>query len=194
MKKFLSFIILLSLPFLAPNAGGAQETKPKSLEGMEFLSGFGWGELREKEDYKLIPFIVDFNFNLKPLIQKVNINLEQLFQFQLEPFISFVSCPDANLETGTSFFLKTGLLPRAWKFQPYVKVGVGMVYLTQHTREQGSQFNFIEQGGAGIHYFFRKNIAFSVEYRMRHLSNANIEPPNKGIETAFLLAGISYQF
>jgi len=194
MKRIAFFAILLVASLLLSDICLAQGKKPKCLEGVEFLTGFGWGKLRRKGNYHLTPFMVDFDFNLKPLTKKLNFNPRQLLQFQIEPFISFVAEPDTNMETGTSFLLKLGILPQTSKFQPFILGGLGMVYMTQHTREQSTQFNFIEQVGIGMHYFFRKNIAFTLEGRFRHLSNSGIKHPNTGINTQFLLAGISYQF
>lgn len=194
MKKSAFFVILLGLGLLITDLSLADEAKPKCFEGIEYLSGFAWGKLRAKKSYHLTPFLVDFDFSLKPLAKKLNFNPKQLLQFQIEPFISLVSSPDTNVEAGTSFFLKAGILPHTSKFQPYIKAGLGMVYMTQHTREQSTQFNFIEQGGLGMHYFFRKNTAFTLEGRFRHLSNASIKHPNSGINTYFVVAGISYQF
>lgn len=200
MKKAV-FTILLGIGFLISNIGLAEEiktrsreTKSRCLEGVEFFTGFGWGKLRAKENYHLYPVIVDFDLNLKVLTQKFNFNPAQLLQFQIEPFISTVSQPDANVEIGTSFFFKFGLLPQSSKFQPYGKIGVGMVYMTQHTREQGTQFNFIDTAALGMHYFFRKNTAFTLEGRFRHLSNAGTDNPNSGINTYFVVVGLSYRF
>lgn len=192
MKKAVFFVIWLGL--LITNLTLADEAKPKYFEGVEYLSGFGWGKLRAKESYHLAPLLVDFDFSLKPFVQKLNFNPKQLLQVQLEPFISLVSSPNTNVEIGTSFLLKMGILPHTYKFQPYIKAGLGMVYMTQHTREQSTQFNFIEQGGLGLHYFFQKNTAFTFEGRFRHLSNASIKHPNTGINTYFVVAGISYRF
>jgi hypothetical protein len=194
MKKIAFFVILLGLVPLITDLSLAGEAKPKCFEGVEYLSGFAWGKLHAKKSYHLVPFIVDFDFDLKPLTKKLNFNPSQLLQFQLEPFISLVTNPDTNIETGTSFLLKMGILPQTWKFQPYIKAGVGMVYMTQHTKEQSTQFNFIEQGGLGFHYFFRKNTAFTLEGRFRHLSNAGIDHPNTGINTYFAVAGITQRF
>lgn len=194
MKKSSFLVILLGVILLISNKDYAEEIKPKYLKGVEYLSGFAWGKLRTKDNYNLYPFLVDFDFDLKPLTRKLNFNPRQLLQFQIEPFISFVSSPEANIETGTSFFLKMGILPETAKFQPYIKLGLGMVYMTQHAREQSTQFNFIEQGGLGLHYFFRKNTAFTLEGRFRHLSNASIKHPNTGINTYFVVAGLSYRF
>ncbi len=194
MKRIGFFVILLTASLILSDMGLAQEKKQKCLEGIEFFTGFGWGKLRGKKDYHLTPFMVDFDFNLKPLTQKLNFNPRQLLQFQIEPFISFVSQPDNNVETGTSFLLKMGILPQTSKLQPFILAGLGMVYMTQHAREQSTQFNFTEQAGIGVHYFFRKNIAFTLEGRFRHLSNSGMKHPNTGINTQFVIAGISYQF
>ncbi len=194
MKRVVCFVTLLVASLILSSIGWAQKEKPKSLEGVEFFTGFGWGKLRHQKNYRLTPFMVDFDFNLKPLTQKLNFNPRSLLQFQLEPFISFISSPNNNIETGTSFLLKTGFLPQTSKFQPFILGGVGIDYMTQHTHSQSTQFNFIEQAGLGMHYFFQKRIAFTLEGRYRHLSNAGIKHPNTGINTQFIVAGISYQF
>src|SRR3989338_2033453 len=105
MKKT-SFIIVFSVIFAFTCRVSADEAKPKSLEAIEFLSGFGKGPLRDKENYRLIPLMVDFDFDLKPLAKKLNLNPKSLLQFQLEPFFSPAFEPDANIEIGTAFWLK----------------------------------------------------------------------------------------
>lgn len=194
MKKNSLFIILLVVGLFVASSVWAEKTTSKCLEGVEFFTGFAEGKLSEKEDYQLTPFMIAFDFNLKLLTQKINFNPAQLLQFQIEPFISFASSPDTNMETGAAFLFKIGILPQSAKFQPYIKAGLGMVYMTQHTREQSTQFNFTEQVGVGAHYFFGKNTAFTLEGCYRHLSNASMKRPNRGIETYYVLTGISYLF
>ena len=98
MKRTFCFVILLIASLLLSDMGWPQEVKPKSLEGVEFFTGFGWGKLRRKGNYHLIPLIVDFDFDLKPLAKKFNFNPSSLLQFQVEPFISPVLSPDSNVE------------------------------------------------------------------------------------------------
>jgi hypothetical protein len=173
---------------------GEGKQKQKSLKGVEFFTGFGWGKLHNKDNYNLYPLAVDFDFDLKPLAQKLKFNPKSLLQFQIEPFIAPVSSPNSNVEIGTSFFFKMGILPETSKFQPFIKAGVGLDYMTQHTREQADQFNFISTACIGMHYFLKKNVALTLEGRYRHLSNASVGHPNHGVNTAFVLAGVSYQF
>lgn len=184
---------LLTLLTILP-AYCQEEPKEKALVGIEFLTGLGKGKLQRRGDYEFVPLIVDFDFNLKPAAKKIGFNPSGLLQFQLEPFISGVYEPGANIEVGNGFILKFGILPETSKLQPYIKFGPGIMYMTQHTNEQSTQFNFFEYAGAGLHYFFNKNQAFTLEGRWRHLSNASMDYPNRGIDTFFILAGIAYQF
>ena len=194
MKKMVFFSILLSLSLVFSSIGLAQESEAKTLEAVEFLTGLGWGKVRVKGNYQQYPLMLDLDFNLKPLIQKLNLSYAPLLQFQLEPYIAAIAEPEANVETGSSFFFKIGILPQTSKFQPYIKFGTGISYMSLHTREQATQYNFISSGGIGMHYYFKKNMAFTIEGRYRHLSNLSIEHPNSGINTAFGLVGISYEF
>ena len=172
----------------------AEGEKSSPVKAVEFLTGFGWGKLRSQHNYHLYPFMVDFDFDLKPLTQKIHFNPPSLIQFQIEPYLSYIASPHSDIETGTVFFLKVGLLPETSKFQPYVKAGAGLCFMTLHTREQGTQFNFNEPGGIGFHYFFTKDCALTVEGRYRHLSNAGTGSPNSGVNTAFIVTGVTRRF
>lgn len=189
------FFILLGLVILSGDCL-AQEKGQKSgiIQRIEIFSGFAEGELEDKGYYDLIPLIVDFDFNVKRLTRKIGFEPSILLQFQVEPFANFAYQPNRNLEVGSSFFLKTGILPDDFVFQPYVKAGIGGIYMTQHATEQATQFNFIESYAAGAHYFFNNNTAFSSEVRFRHLSNAGIRKPNHGINSYFILVGIARKF
>lgn len=187
------FLMLLGI-FLFSVACFADESKTEGIQGIEFLTGFQKGKLHAKGDFIMTPFMVDIDFDLKPLTKKIGINPASLLQFQLEPYISPIYAPDTNVEIGNAFIIKAGILPETSKIQPYVKAGLGMLYMTQATREQSTQFNFFETLGVGMHYFFSKKTAFTLEYRYRHVSNSGIKSPNQGINSQFALLGLAYQF
>ncbi len=184
--KFVSTLILILVSILVFTVGWAQ---------IEILSGFGLARLRYHQgDYRIVPFFVDFDFDLKPLVEKKGINYPGLLQFIIEPFASYVIDPRKNAEAGNNFAIKIGLVPDDWAIQPYFKGGLGVMYLTEHLRGQATQFNFDEYAGLGLHYFFTKKLALTLEYRYRHISNAGIKEPNDGIGTNIGLCGISYFF
>lgn len=192
MKRFLT-VLILTIGFIFFNSAW-KDAQPMSLKGVEYLSGYGQAALQEKKDYRVIPLMVGFSFDIESLAQKVGINPPGMMQFQIEPFLSLVTNPDTNMEVGTSFLLKFGLAPETWKFQPYIKGGVGMSWMSQHTLEQSTQFNFISSFGTGVHYFFQNDRALTLEYRYRHASNAGIKHPNSGIDNHFCLVGITQLF
>ena len=196
MRKILTAVILLGLLLTAQGFCLTEEEKnPKTFEGIEFLAGFSSGELtRGQRSYMMAPVSVAFDFNLKNLTKKLGFNPVQLLQFQIEQFLGLITSPKNNLETGTILWLKMGFFPDTWKFQPYAKLGVGLNYMTAHIRDQSTQFDFTEQAALGMHYYFTKNTALTLEGRIRHLSNAGIKEPNHGFNSYSLLTGVSYRF
>ncbi len=199
----MSLVLSLWLPVFAfagdaalntKKAVSGEETNKGCLSGIEVLTGFGTGHLKGKGAYNIIPIFVDFDFDIKPFFNKIGINPPGLLQFVDEPFFAGITNPNGNIEVGNNFLLKVGFLPETSRVQPYLKGGVGLLYMSQHTLNQGSQFNFNEYAGFGIHFFLKKNIALTVEYRFRHLSNTGIKHPNHGINSNFGILGLSYIF
>ncbi len=179
-----------------PSILAAIKQKPAPLPMLReiaVLSGFACAKLKDKQNYEFVPIIVRFGFDLARLADRYREDKRQLFIFELEPFASFVASPDKNAEAGVNLLLKYGCFVTK-KLCPYIELGSGFVYITQHTREQSTQFNFIPQAGAGVSYFVRNNISVNAGYRYRHLSNSAIRRPNKGIDADMLLFGVSFYF
>lgn len=186
--KWIVFIVLFIFTFDARWAFGQER---KFFKKVEVLSGFGSGRLQQKGNYSLIPIFLDFNFDLK---KKNNGTFPPQLDFVLEPFFSYAYDPNNNIEIGNNFLFKIGFLPAQAKFQPYIKGGVGVIYLSQPTIEQATQLNFNDNAAIGMHYFFKENTAFTLECRFRHISNAALKSPNIGINTYFTLFSLSYFF
>jgi hypothetical protein len=183
-------LFLLLCPFRAKGFSEEQMYFSK----FEFLTGYGTSRILDKERYRVTPFLFDFNFDLRPWLEKHKIHPPGLSAFVLEPFISYAFSPNNNVEVGNNFAIKIGFLPETSKFQPYFKGGSGPMFMSLHTHEQGSQFNFNDFAGLGLHYFFKKSVALTLEYRFRHVSNANLTERNKGLEGEFGLCGMSFLF
>ena len=158
------------------------------LSGVEVFSGMLNADLSHREDYEVIPFLVDFDFKIKDRVLG-----EGDLDFVFEPFSNVVLEPQRNIEVGVNFLIKY-TYPVTSAISTYLKGGVGALYMSQHLEEQGSQYNFTPQMSFGIHYFFKEATALTVEYRYRHLSNADIKKPNKGVEAELFLGGISFFF
>lgn len=90
-----------------------------------------------------------------------------------------------------------GYLLGSWKFTaakrfvPYVFAGGGILYVDLGLPTMGSRLDFSYQGGAGVQYFVRKDMAFDFEYRYHHISNAGTASPNEPLNSSKFLLGVS---
>ena len=188
--------ICLLLVFIASPVWSASDETPstekphKWLKEIGFLTGYGTASLEKKSaDYEVIPILPRFGFDINPLKGNIGGDLELI----AEPIMNIVISPDANVEFGASFLLKySGHITS--RIAPYIEGGIGMVNTTQHTHEQGTQFNFLPQVGAGLQFFLNNNLALTGGYRYRHMSNAGLSDDNSGINHHFILVGVSYFF
>ncbi len=163
------------------------------LDSIDFLNGYLFANLKYKQDFKTAPFFVSFNFDGKSLFPGLKERAKGDIIFSYEPFVNVIYQPDANVEFGVNFLVKY-VFPLKGKIKPYIKGGVGFGYMTQHIREQGTQFNFLSQIGPGISYFINDNTSLDFECRFRHLSNADLDAPNKGVNANIFLWGITRYF
>lgn len=191
---FIGAGLFLALMFNICSAEEADIREKPPFKSIDMLIGFGKAHLRVRGGYEFIPVFAGFNFDLKPWAERINLCPQGLFEFQLEPFVSAVYEPQTNIEVGNTFMFKFGVLPETSKLQPYINMGVGFLYMSQHTNEQAKQFNFLEQGGIGAYYFFKEGVALNMNCRIRHISNAGLDVPNQGINSLLYLLGITYRF
>jgi len=189
-----TFLVLVYILLLCPLHAIGFSEQPKYAPKLEFLTGYGAARIKQKGVYHVIPLFVGVNFDLTTLLEKHKIRFPCSLTFVVEPFISYVYTHTRNVEVGNNFAFKIGFLPETSRFQPYFKGGSGPMFMSQHTREQGTQFNFNDFGALGVHYFFTKTAALTFEYRFRHISNAEIKKPNRGIDSHFGLCGVAFLF
>ncbi len=165
-------------------------------EYVQVLSGYMVDDdLSQKDDYEIVPFFFALGWSVTDWWRKqINPDLWGYLFFELEPFLNPVIGPETNLEFGVSFNLKW--VPKKGVISPYIKLGTGPGYTTQHTLEQGSQWNFFSFVGLGVEFLVRKekNVGFLVEYRYRHFSNGGLKKPNKGVNTQGVIAGVRWKF
>ena len=169
------------------------EKPHKWLRELSLLTGYGTASIRDKSDYEVIPILPQFGFDIRPLAERLNIKPKGTLEFIAEPVMNVVINPDTNAEAGLSLLLRYSDNITS-RIAPFIEGGTGMIYTTQHTHEQGTQYNFILQAGAGLQCFLNKSFALIGGYRYRHMSNAGISDDNSGINHHFILVGVSYFF
>jgi hypothetical protein len=189
----IKIVLILLITFLTTAKAYADSQSLSRLKGVEVLSGFGLAEPLQSGDYHVQPLFMDFNFDIKSSFNWAR-KLPGAVDFILEPFAAYVYQPQDNAEIGNNFLIKIGFRPEGKRIQPYFKGGLGLIYITQHLKFQGTQFNFNEYAGMGVDCFFSAHWALALEYRFRHVSNAEIKQPDAGFNTNMGLAGLMYQF
>lgn len=180
---------------------GGKWTFPYTRENA-IMTGYAHASLDEKGAYDIMPLMLRLGFNLDsigfgfsdlimPIAHKLDMRPKGFTEFLLEVFVNPVFSPDTNIESGAAVLLKYSY-PLTGKLYPYFLGGGGAAYISQHTREQGAQWGFTPLLGTGITYFFKKDMAFNLEYRYRHFSNADQREPNEGINADVFLVGVSW--
>lgn len=77
---------------------------------------------------------------------------------------------------------------------PFLDAGAGVAGTSIGAPDLSTTFEFNLQGGAGVNYFLRDNVAIGLQYRLFHLSNASIKDPNQGVNVNMISVGMSWFF
>ncbi len=91
-----------------------------------------------------------------------------------------------------------GYMLGSWKFTglqefaPYVFAGGGVLFVDLGLPTMGTKLDFSYQGGCGLQYFIRPDVALMAEYRYHHISNAGTASPNEPLNSSKFLFGLSY--
>ena len=90
-----------------------------------------------------------------------------------------------------------GYLLGSWKFTsikdlaPYIFAGGGVLFVDLGLPSMGSRLDYSYQGGTGLQYFIRPDLALMAEYRYHHISNAGTAEPNEPLNSCKLLMGLT---
>ena len=82
-------------------------------------------------------------------------------------------------------------------FVPYVELGEGILWTTLRYLSLGGKWQFASHVGVGTHLFWQPDLAVSLGYRFRHISNAGLtgnddeNDLNHGLNQHFLILGIT---
>ena len=80
------------------------------------------------------------------------------------------------------------------RWVPFIDGGAGVTATDIKEPDLSTVFQFNDQGGAGVLFFWRKNMALTAQSRFLHISNAGIRKPNHGVNAIKISAGISCFF
>jgi lipid A 3-O-deacylase len=80
------------------------------------------------------------------------------------------------------------------RWMPFVDAGAGVSLTDIGLPDLCTTFEFNVQGGGGCSYFLRDDLALTLQYRFLHISNANIDKPNVGVNAHVVYIGLSRYF
>lgn len=208
MFILICLLISVNIGICFANEEVEDDSKKSYFKSFSYFTGFAKGELSQKDSYKIVPSIFRFSFDMDKMgigaadivsfiadkvFNKPDLPVKGETEFLAETFINTVISPDSNVEVGFDLLVKYAY-PVTDRINPYFLAGGGVMFMTQHTIEQSTQYNFIPQLGCGVSYDLKENMAIDLEYRYRHLSNADIKLPNDGINVNMFLIGVTYRY
>lgn len=81
------------------------------------------------------------------------------------------------------------------KWQPFVGVHGGLTYFTRNVLSpEGSQFNFLLDGRAGMRYMLSGRRSVSIAYSFQHMSNAFTAVDNPGVDSQMIQLSYNFPF
>lgn len=111
----------------------------------------------------------------------------------LEPWLQYYLEPATATAEGLKVALRYHFLGASPVF-PYVEVTGGMGGTSLNVSEIRSNFTFVLEAGAGLGVFVAEGVALTAGYRFQHISNGNIESPNRGFNSDTGILGVSFFF
>ncbi len=109
-----------------------------------------------------------------------------------EAIVSSITDGTTTVEAGINPLLFSLRYDRGQSLVPFVEGGEGLLYTDLRGERLGTRFQFSSQGGAGLHWFLNRQLSLTAAYRLRHISNAGISRENSGLNTDFVMVGVSY--
>lgn len=189
-------LAVLSLLPVRAHAGelNSKEIIANSPYELGVVAGYGWAMDGLKQEPDIEHAVIMPSFSIPLTRRELGSSFYRgIVQYQLEPVIGYMAQPNQKVEFGLSAVgFKYNFTALESRWSPYSNFGFGVIYEPIGHHVQGSDFNFIIQTGVGVQYFLDEKNAVNVQYRYRHISNANYRDPNSSINSSFVLVGWSF--
>jgi lipid A 3-O-deacylase len=95
---------------------------------------------------------------------------------------------------GATLWFRYNFVQPGSRFVPYIEGGGGGTFLDIPKRFDGKIYNFNLDAAVGVRYFIRPQLSLNAEYRLQHISNADLWDHNIGVNTSGPFAGMSLFF
>ncbi len=168
-----------ALPALAEDRTGVQE--------WGLLSGYGPSD----DDIFLVPLFGRAAWLLPEIVDKPLHEYDLNLKWAVEGWVAGVfDAPGDAFEAGIAPIVLKLDYDAGQRFVPFAIGGLGAMYTGLQGHNLGGPFEFASFFGVGLHTFLTDNVALTLSWRIRHISNAGIKQPNAGLNTNFFLIGL----
>ena len=186
-------LALMGLLWACPSLQAADEG-PLSAKGTKQLGvNFGYGySFSSNEDIRFAPASPYFGY---VFTDPVGTGWYRgTGECIVEGDLNYVFKNQKRYAAGITLLGRYNLLSKHESWRPYVQAGFGMIGTNLSMRGFGNEFNFTSNLGAGIQYFWDPCNAVNFEWRIKHISNADIDEDNDGLNMSVLMLGYSHTF
>jgi hypothetical protein len=182
MKYFFFFVILAFMP------GGKEAAGQKHFRTVGGLVGYG-PEFSDNTNYKVYFFMADYARSFSKPRKRVFLGWYGQPQFNL---VKNRTTPGQG--TDIEFGLNLGLrnfIRISNTFYLYQMLGSGPHYISAQLERQAGGFIFSDNLALGTYLLLKENHAVNLQFGIRHISNAGIRNPNRGVNSYLFMIGYS---
>jgi hypothetical protein len=162
----------------------AQTPEPHRFKSAGGLVGYGFGE-NTNTRYQPIFFMGEFAFQFNNKVKK------DFWGWYVEPQFNLVRTNrPLDFEFGTNLGIRhfTRINPG---FYLYQMLGSGPHYISANVERQAKGYIFSDNLAIGAYTRIKNATFLNLQFRLRHISNANLKQPNGGINTFNVLIGLA---
>ena len=193
-------VLALLLMFNAATAGAESFSQRFDKGNSDFGVQFGWGHNfnlppgpPNRTDMGFAFFFPNWQRNLTGVIGGDSWYQGAWF-YHMEAGLAFADRDDKFLLGWSPLMVQYKFLSPKRRWAPNILLGAGFSMTNWKDvakRELGSEFQFLLHAGAGLEYF-KKDGAYSINYRLFHVSNAGIQFPNIGLNAHVFSLGMRF--
>lgn len=192
-------VLAILLMFNVATAGAENFSQRFEKGSSDFGGQLGWGWTADippgpnRSDLGFAFFFPNWQRNLTGVIGGDSWYQGALF-YHMEAGVAFSDVDNKFLVGWSPVMVQYKFLSPKRRWAPNILLGAGFSMTNWKDvakRELGSEFQFLLHAGAGLEYF-KKDGAYSINYRLFHVSNAGIQFPNIGLNAHVFSLGMRF--
>ena len=192
-------VLTILLMFNLATAGAENFSQRFEKGSSDFGAQMGWGWTADippgpnRSDLGFAFFFPNWQRNLTGVIGGDSWYQGALF-YHMEAGLAFSDVDNKFLLGWSPVMVQYKFLSPKRRWAPNILLGAGFSMTNWKDvakRELGSEFQFLLHAGAGLEYF-KKDGAYSINYRLFHVSNAGIQFPNIGLNAHVFSLGMRF--